>query len=311
MIVDLVYTLLGVALLYAGAEMLVRGSVSLSQKFRVTPILVGLIVIGLGTSSPELVVSLRAAIAGSGEVAVGNVIGSNISNIALILGIGALIRPIRANQNLLRSEVPTLIVVTLLLSLLVYNGLLTNMNGLFLILALLVYLAVTVRYHNAPAAKSLDTVSDETGKSTFLLVSVAIAGLILLIGGAELMVTGALGLARAFQLSEAVIGLTVVALGTSLPELATAIIAAVRKQGDLILGGLIGSNILNILFVLGVTASIQSIELVDIRLQDLLLMCFLAVILWPMLRTGYVVSRFEGGVLLLVYSGYLIHLFMR
>lgn len=309
MVFDFIYTVFGIAFLYIGAELLVRSSVSISHKFRVQPLLVGLVIIGLGTSSPELVVSIRASIAGSGEIAVGNIVGSNISNVALILGIGALIWPVKVDKSLLKVELPVLIAASLLMTFLVLNGLLTRLNGVILIAGLIFYLFFTIRNHFAPAFAKIETV--HTGLRTPWLLLGTVGGLALLILGAELMIAGSLGLAEIFQLSEAVIGLTVVAVGTSLPELATAVVASVRKEGELILGGLIGSNILNILFVLGVTASINPIELVDIDLIDLMLMTLLVVLLWPIFRTGYSVNRLEGGFLVLVYTGYILYLFMQ
>lgn len=309
MIIDILYTVTGIILLYAGAELLVRGSTSLSYKLNVPPLLIGLIVIGFGTSSPELVVSIDAALAGSGEIAVGNIIGSNISNIALILGIGALIFPIRVQKSLMSLEIPVLVISSILVTFLIFNGFLSRFNGVILCFGLLSYLVVTIRSNYFPSFKNDETV-DSVGKIRYMILRI-VGGLTMLIFGAELMVNGSLGLARAFEISEAVIGLTVVAAGTSLPELATAIIASIRKKGDLILGGLIGSNILNILFVLGITAIIHPISLVDITRTDLLLMTILAIFMIPVMWTGFRVSRWEGGVLLLIYIGYIVYLFVR
>ncbi len=312
MIYELLITLAGAVLLYAGAESLVRSSVSLSNRFRIPPMLIGLVIIGLGTSSPELVVSIEATLKGSGEIAVGNVVGSNISNIALILGIAALIWPVRVARNLISIEVPVLIAASLLMAILVYNGWVTRINGLLMLAGLGAYIIFKIRSHSARTyPETEEWKGAKRGIRSFWLVLGTLAGLILLIFGAELMITGAIGLAETYQLSEAVIGLTIVAVGTSLPELATAISAALRKQGDLILGGLIGSNILNILFVLGITAVVRPIELTDITSIDLLLMTLLAVIIWPIFRSDYLVSRFEGVVLLLIYTGYIAWLFIR
>ncbi len=309
MIIDITYTLGGVILLYAGAELLVRGSVALSQKFRVTPLLIGLIVIGLGTSSPELVVSIEATLVGSGEIAVGNIIGSNISNLALILGLAALFHPIRAQVGLLRREVPIMIAISLLMTILLWNGILSRLDGLILLIGLLFYLVVTIRDNITPAFAEVDAAFRRY--STPVVIIGTLSGLGILIVGARLMVSGATGIAHAFQIPEGVIGLTIVAVGTSLPELATAIVAAMRKQGELILGALIGSNILNILFVLGVTGVVKAVHLTDIMVDDLVLMTALALLMIPVIRTGYVVSRLEGAVLLVIYCGYIGWLFMR
>lgn len=309
MIIDLFYIIAGIIFLYAGAELLVRGSIFLSYKFHVPPFLIGLIIIGLGTSSPELIVSLNAALTGSHEMAAGNIIGSNISNLALILGFATLLRPVQTDKNLLDTDVPILIIATLLLALFVSFGQLTRLNGIVLLFGLIFYLWKTIHNHHAPVIEKIRERS--TGRTTLLMTAAVIAGLVLLIAGAEGMIRGARELARTFELSEAVVGLSIVAVGTSLPELATAIIAAIRKQGELILGGIIGSNILNILLVLGVTATVQPLSTGDIRWPDLFLMCILTVLLWLVLRTGLLVNRLEGALLLVIYTGYLVYLFLR
>ncbi len=309
MLLNILYTFAGIFLLYIGAEVLVRGSVALSWKFRVTTMLTGLIVVGFGTSSPELFVSLQATLQGSGEIAAGNIIGSNISNLALVMGLAALVFPLHASAQLLIREVPVMIAVSVLLTLLLLGGVLGRMEGIILLFALMIYLFITIRSNLKPAfaeePKAFFT------KNPPLLIVVTLAGLAVLITGASLMVSGASGIARDLDIGEGIIGLTVVAIGTSLPELATAIVAAVRKQSDLILGALIGSNILNILFVLGVTATVRPIVLVDIMDLDLLLMTLLAILMVPVIRTGYVVSRLEGGLLFAGYMVYIVWLFMR
>lgn len=309
MLLNFLYTFSGILLLYAGAELLVRGSVSLSWKFNVTPMLTGLVVVGLGTSSPELVVSIQATLQGSGEIAAGNIIGSNISNLALVMGIAALIFPLHASASLLRREVPVMITVSLLLTLLLFNGFLGRIDAGILLIALLIYLVCTIRNNLKPVFAE-EPQGFFTRKSP-ILITASLAGLTILLIGANLMVAGASGIARQLDVGEGVIGLTVVAIGTSLPELATAVVAAVRKQGDLILGALIGSNILNILFVLGITATVTPIVLVDIMTMDLVLMSLLAILMIPVIRTGYVVSRLEGAFLLAGYIIYVTFLFVR
>ncbi len=309
MTLDIIFTLAGILLLYLGAELLVRGSVALSQKFRVTPLLIGLIVIGLGTSSPELVVSIEAALIGRGEIAVGNIVGSNISNLALILGLAALFHPIRASRELLGREVPVMIAVSLLMTVLLWNGLLSRLDGIILLAGLVIYLLLTVRDNITPAISEHDMAYRRF--STPVVVLATLAGLAILILGAHLMIKGATGIARTFDIPEGVIGLTIVAVGTSLPELATAVVAALRRQGELILGALIGSNILNVLFVLGVTGTVGAVQLTDIMRADLILMSLLALLMIPVIRTGYKVSRLEGVILLALYGGYLAYLFLR
>lgn len=309
MVFDIIFTLAGILLLYLGAELLVRGSVALSHKFRVTPLLIGLIVIGLGTSSPELVVSIEATLIGSGEIAVGNIVGSNISNLALILGLAAVFYPIHATRELLGREVPVMIGVSILMTVLLWNGVLSRLDGIILLAGLLIYLLLTVRDNIRPAISEQDLAYQRF--STPVVVLATLAGLAILILGAHLMVRGATGIARTFHIPEGIIGLSIVAIGTSLPELATAVVAALRRQGELILGALVGSNILNMLFVLGVTGTVRAVHLTDIMLDDLILMTLLALLMIPVIRTGYRVSRLEGALLLALYGGYLAYLFMR
>ncbi len=309
MVFDIIFTLAGILLLYLGAELLVRGSVALSHKFRVTPLLIGLIVIGLGTSSPELVVSIEATLIGSGEIAVGNIVGSNISNLALILGLAAVFYPIHASRELLGREVPVMIGVSILMTVLLWNGVLSRLDGIILLAGLLIYLLLTVRDNIRPAISEQDLAYRRF--STPVVVLATLAGLAILILGAHLMVRGATGIARTFHIPEGIIGLSIVAIGTSLPELATAVVAALRRQGELILGALVGSNILNVLFVLGVTGTVRAVHLTDIMLDDLILMTLLALLMIPVIRTGYRVSRLEGALLLALYAGYLAYLFIR
>ncbi len=309
MIIDITLTLAGVLLLYAGAELLVRGSVALSHKFRVTPLLIGVIVIGFGTSSPELVVSIEATLIDSGEIAVGNIVGSNISNLALILGIAALFHPIRGQKDLLRREVPVMIAVSLLMTVLLWNGVLSRLDSLVLLGGLIIYLVMTIRDNITPAIAEMEVAFRRY--STPVVIIGTLSGLGILVLGAHVMISGATGIARTFNIPEGVIGLTIVAVGTSLPELATAVVAVLRKQSELILGALVGSNILNMLLVLGVTGLVRPVFLVDIMLDDLVLMSALAILMIPVIRTGYVVSRLEGAMLLAIYFGYLSWLFLR
>ncbi len=309
MVTEFFLTVGGILLLYTGAEMLVRGSVALSHKFRVRPMLIGLIVIGLGTSSPELVVSIEAALIGSGEIAVGNIIGSNISNLALILGLAVLFRPILAAKELLTRDIPVMIAVSAFMTLLLWNGILTRLDGILLLVGLFFYMVITIRMNIRPHISEEDLAYRTRSVPVVLLATLAGVGILIL--GANLMIKGAVGIARIFEVPEGIIGLTIVAIGTSLPELAAAVVAAIRRQGELILGALIGSNILNILFVLGVTGAVRAVHLTDIMLDDLVIMTIFAVLMVPVVRTGYKIGRLEGVLLLLLYAGYISYLFIR
>lgn len=314
MILSFFFIAVGVGLLYAGAEMLVRGSVALSKKFRVTPLLVGLIVIGLGTSSPELVVSVEAAVMGNGELAIGNIIGSNISNLALILGIAALIYPVSANKTLIRLEIPVLVVASVMLAWMLLDNVLSLVNSILLLSFLGGYLFFTIKNNFMPHTDEIETTIIH--KKTSIIAVITLAGLLLLLIGAHIMVKGASQLAVIFGIGEGIIGLTVVAIGTSLPELAMVVIASIKKQGELILGALIGSNILNILFVLGTTGAVAylaggDMSLRDIITPDLIVMTALAFLMIPVIFTSNRVSRLEGGVLFACYIGYVVWLFFR
>lgn len=310
----LAYVLIAVALilLFAGAEMLVKGSASLAARAGLTPLVIGLTVVAFGTSSPELAVSLKAAFAGQGDVAVGNVVGSNILNIALILGLAAVIFPITVHLQLIKVDVPIMIVVSILLPVLLRDGVLGRIEGAGLFIGIVLYTILNVLM----ARKGTDVeVEEEFAESVpkqtkhwaidLLLVG---GGLAVLVIGSRLLVDNSIEVARAYMISEAVIGLTIVALGTSMPELATSIIAAVRKQPDIALGNVIGSCIFNILSILGLSASIIPITSGGITLVDYAVMVGCAVVLLPFLMTGLRLGRIEGLVLLSVYGGYLFHL---
>ncbi len=315
MFLSLLIVITGIILLYAGSELVVRGGLALSRRFHIPPVLAGVIFMGLGTSSPELVVSIKAALIQSGEVAVGNIVGSNISNLALVLGIAALIWPVSVEKKILTKEVPIVVAVSVVFMAIAANGWISPVNGILLLLGLAAYIWLIYRNHDSaavfgdPAVNFESTNPKEKMTTLFVRSFGIILGLFILIYGSILTVNGSLELAHLFQLSDAVVGLTIVAIGTSLPELATAISASIRKEGSFLLGGLIGSNILNVLFVLGVTALLGSIQLTDITLIDLALMTIIAALIWPICRSDYQVSRLEGATLLVIYIGYLGYLF--
>lgn len=310
----LAYVLIAVALilLFAGAEMLVKGSASLAARAGLTPLVIGLTVVAFGTSSPELAVSLKAAFAGQGDVAVGNVVGSNILNIALILGLAAVIFPITVHLQLIKVDVPIMIVVSILLPVLLRDGVLGRIEGAGLFIGIILYTILNVLMARKGAdAEVEEEFAESIPKQTkhwsvdLLLVG---GGLAVLVVGSRLLVENSIEVARAYQISEAVIGLTIVALGTSMPELATSIIAAVRKQPDIALGNVIGSCIFNILSILGLSASIVPIASGGITLVDYVVMVGCAVVLLPFLMTGLRLGRFEGLVFLAIYGGYLYYL---
>lgn len=252
-ILEYLLVALGLVLLVAGGEILVRGALGLSARFRMSPAVIGAVVMGFGTSTPELAASLSAALAGAPGLALGNVIGSNVANVALILGASAMITPITARIGIV--EAVALVVATLgMIWVIVLGGIGAALGAIFLgVLA--TYLWVSVRRGQTDMPEEVEAASGDLLKSLMFVG----AGLVLLIGGAQALVTGAVDIARVFGVPPSVIGLTVVALGTSLPELAASLSASLRGQGALALGNIVGSNIFNVLGILGITALVQPI----------------------------------------------------
>jgi len=307
----ILYLVGGLIMLFIGAEGLIRGSSNLAIKIGITPLVVGLTVVAFGTSTPELVVSLKAALLGNSSISLGNVVGSNIANIALILGVAALIRPLDVHAKVIMREIPIMIGISILLLLLLIDGELGFFDGLVFVIGLVVYLVVNVLIARKEKNPEIDSEFSEGLKSK-LGVSVSIvlmiAGLGLLILGANLFVQSAVAIAKIFNVSDAIIGLTIVAIGTSLPELITSIVAAYKKEADIAIGNVVGSNIFNILGILGITALIIPISSVGISYVDLGVMLFTAIILFPLSRSGFSISRFEGALLLAGYGGYIYYL---
>lgn len=299
----------GLILLGAGAESLVRGSASTALRLGITPLVVGLTIVAFGTGSPELVVSVSAALGGSSEIALGNIVGSNISNVALILGIAALVRPMTVRSEIIRRELPIMIVVTALLWLLLYDGELGRIDGAILVTGTISYIGLTYylarRSQKAVAAEFAEAY-EPSKRAAWIDVLLILAGFVLLIAGAHILLIGAVTVARTFGISEAVIGLTIVALGTSMPELATSVAAARKNEPDVAFGNAIGSNILNILCILGVTALIRPIPIGDIRNVDLSVMMGSAILLFILLGRKYLLDRIEGAILVI---GYMIYIY--
>ena len=302
---------LGLVALYFGAEFLVKGGAALALRLGLTPLVIGLTVVAFGTSSPEMVVSVQAGLGGQGAIAIGNVVGSNICNIALILGICALICPLRADVQVIRREVPVMIGVAVVGLLVLIDGHLARWEGALLLAGLVVYTVVTVRQARREGAAGADAEfaamtpgAAEARPPMFSNVVRVIGGLGVLVVGSHLFVKGAVSLAQQWGMSEVAIGLTVVAIGTSLPELATSLIGALKRQADLAIGNVVGSNIFNILGILGVAALVKPIDAPDLKWVDLGLMLLVSVALLPVVRSGSQVSRREGAVLLLIYIGY-------
>ena len=300
----------GLAALYFGAEWLVRGGSSLAARLGVTPLLIGLTVVAYGTSTPELVVSAMAAHEGQGALAIGNVVGSNIFNIGVILGLTALICPLQVQWQVLKLDTPVMLGAALVLLLFFQDGRIQFGEALVFLGLVVAYTMVNIRLSRRQASAEVQReFSDGAPRPTRSLgadLSLIAAGLALLVVGSRLFVTGAVDLARWWKLSEAVIGLTIVAAGTSLPELASSLVAAWRKQPDIAIGNVVGSNIYNILAILGVSGMIAApLNGQGVDQWDVLVMVGISVVLVVIAWTGFKLRRGEGALLLAIYGGYL------
>lgn len=308
------FLLAGLLLLASGAELLVRGAARLASRFGISPLVIGLTVVAFGTSAPETAVSVQAAVAGRGDLAIGNVVGSNIANVLLILGLTALIAPLAVSRQLIRLDVPIMIGASLVVFALAWDGELGRFDGALLFAAVVIYTLFLI----VQSRKDPGSASDEFGVEFGLHETprphawardllLLLAGLALLVGGASLLVEGAAQLARALGFSELVIGLTVVAVGTSLPELATSLIAAIKGQRDIAVGNIVGSNIFNLLCVLGLSALVSPVAISvspNALTFDFPVMIAVAVACLPVFFAGYRINRWEGLLFLAYYLAY-------
>ena len=302
----------GLVLLYFGADWLVQGAITMALHLGLSPLIVGLTVVALGTSVPEALVSVQAAIGNQGGLAIGNVVGSNILNIALILGLSALISPLKVDSHLVKADVPLLAGATFMLIVLLEDFHISRMEGAFLLLCIVGYVVgniMTVK-RTSPDKDNIEgmEVPDDPGKTLWRDIGLLIVGIITLGFGANFLVTGAVDLARIWGLSEALIGLTIVSIGTGTPELATALMAAYRKNSDLAIGNAVGSNLFNIMFVLGLAGLVAPLDATGINSSDLYVMLAVTLLLLPTVWTGRVLDRKEGFLFLAIYVAYLYYL---
>lgn len=320
-VMTFVYLIAGLVLLVAGAEVLVRGAAKLAAQFGIPPLVIGLTVVAFGTSAPETAVSVQAAFNGSGDLAIGNVIGSNIANVLLILGLTALVAPLIVSRQLIRLDVPIMIGASLVTYALAWDGSLSRLDGALLFAAVVAYtLFLVISSRREKAAEADDEFAKEFGLDEqakpyagLINAGLVIAGLVLLVLGSNFLVEGAVELARALGLSELVIGLTVIAIGTSLPELATSILAAIRGERDIAVGNIVGSNIFNLLCVLGL-ASLVSPQAIAVSANalafDFPVMIAVAVACLPIFFAGYTINRWEGLLFIAYYIAYTLYLVM-
>lgn len=315
MIESLGYILVGIVILVFGGEVLLRGAVVLAERMKLTPAIIGLTVVAAGTSVPELAVSALAAWRGSTDIAIGNVVGSNIGNLMLVLGIAAVVRPLAVTGNAIRLEYPVMAIVTLMYLAIAQDGTVNRLDGaLFLVVytCFTAYLVSLVRGNlKREELEGLEgevrelsgeaVKSGGSGKSIGLIV----AGVVLLAGGAHATVTGAMGLAEMLGMSERTIGLTVVAIGTSLPEIVTSMVSAYRGRTDIAIGNVIGSNLFNILGILGLSSLVEPLTVSSAMIEsDHWWMLGVTILLFPIMRTGMRIGRLEGLFAIVVYTVY-------
>ena len=302
----------GLVLLFFGADWLVKGAVTMALHLGLSPLIVGLTVVALGTSLPEALVSVKASLDNQGGIALGNVIGSNILNIALILGLSALIQPLKVDSHLVKADVPLLVGASFLLMVLLEDFHISRMEGALLLLGIVFYVCgniMTVK-RTSPEEDKIEgmEIPEDSSKNLLRHIGLLVLGLIALALGSNFLVSGAVDLARIWGLSEALIGLTIVSIGTGTPELATALMAAYRKTADIAIGNAVGSNLFNIMFVVGLAGLVAPMDATGINSSDLYVMFGLTILLLPTVWTGMVLDRKEGFLFVAIYVAYIYYL---
>ncbi len=317
MLLSFLLLTVGLAVLVAGAESLVRGASGIARAAGLSPLVIGLTVVAFGTSAPELAVSIRSTLAGSGDLAIGNIAGSNLFNVAVILGLSALVCPLVVNLQVIRLDMPVMLAASaVFVGFYLSGGELARWEAGLLFAGAIFYTVLLVRMSRREVANSKEpsgevqilAVPAEPPKRLWtqgLLVAAGLAGLVL---GAHLFVENAVGIARTLEVSEAIIGLTIVAAGTSLPELATSVVAALRKETDVAVGNIVGSNLFNVLCIAGAAGLVRPIGTGQISWLDFGFMLGTSALLLPLMRTGFRLVRWEGAVLL---ASYAVYLFLR
>ncbi len=318
MLTSVIYVIVGLIGLGLGGNLLIKGASRLAQALGISSLIIGLTIVALSTSAPELIVSLDAAINASSDVALGNVIGSNIANIGLVLAIAALISPIALKWNLLRREIIVVVSASLMMLVFALDGEIGQLDGIVLVASFLAYVGFVYRQGQRERADIEPEIVRFEAESSFTAPShpmieigrvlVGLAGLVI---GARLLVDGSIAIAREIGVSDLLIGLTLVAVGTSLPELATSFIAAMRKENDIVVGNIVGSNISNIFFILGTVAIVQPISVASAsQIIDIPIMIIFALLLIPLALRGVLKGLVAAGFLAL-YSGYIAFSFLR
>lgn len=314
MLLNALWIVVGVVIVFWGADRLTEGAVAVAERLRVPQIVIGLTIVALGTSMPELCVSVVSALKGTPDLAVGNVVGSNIFNALLIVGVAALVAPMTILRSTVFKDVPCALVASVVLLMMCQNDwVITRLDGAILFVFFLVFMRLTIKGATSaqPAPQAAEENEASAGKQPmkgWLAVLWMVVGLAALIGGSNLFVGGATEVARALNVSDAVIGLTIVAGGTSLPELATSVVAAKKGNSGIAIGNVLGSNVLNILFILGLTGMISPMHIEGITNVDLYMMLVSTIMIWFFSFTKYTIERWEGAVLVLTFGGYMWYL---
>ncbi len=309
--------ILGFIGLYMGAEWLVRGASRLAKLMGLSPLLIGLTVVAFGTSAPELLVSLVSALKGKNMIAVGNVVGSNICNIALVLGIASLFHPIACQKEIIKRDIPIMVIISIYLMIISLDSKIGRFDGLILFLSLIAY--TIFNYYGDKKRQQdvliLEDIRLKKGIKKSSQIFLIVVGILLVVLGARMVVSGAEMIMRMFGISERVIGLSIVAFGTSLPELATSAVASYRRHMDISIGNLIGSNVFNIMCVLGLTGLIKPILLPEGIFKshifiDYMIMLFISILPWFMIKKDLLMSRKDGLILLGIYITYILYLYL-
>lgn len=314
----IVYLVLGLVLLGVGADLLVRGASHLALRFGISPLVIGLTVVAFGTSAPELAVSVQAGLAGQSGIAVGNIVGSNIFNVLVVLGFSALITPLVVSQQLIRIDVPLMIGASVLFLIMGFDGRIGLFDGLLLTGGIVAYIVFTIQQSRKEStAVQTEYAQEFGGETTPLLgrlpvqIGLIVGGLVLLVLGATWLVDSAVSIARALGVSEVIIGLTIVAAGTSLPELATSVVAAMRGERDIAVGNVIGSGLFNLLAIAGIAAVVTpgGLEVATALIRfDIPVMVVVALACLPIFAVGHRIARWEGVLFLSYYLAYLSYL---
>jgi len=317
--VAIILLVVGLIILAKAADILVSGAVNLANRLGISPLVIGLTIVAMGTSAPEVAASIAAVIRNNGDVAIGNVFGSNIANLALVGGLCAIIRPISIRLNVLKREIPVMLVVALLLFPILHNLFLSRPEGIILLViffAMITYVAWEAKregknkpHTEAELKNDIEAVKKVKSKPLWLSIIMVVIGLVGLAFGADITLRGAVEIGTRAGLSKAVIGLTIVAVGTSLPELATCLVAALKKQDDLSIGNLVGSNIFNTLLVTGTAGTVRPFA-IEARLAqaDYLIMIGVSVIFMLMALIGKKISRTNGIILSVIYAGFIVYM---